>query len=238
MIVLCLFCSCEREQEEELNFNFGNYNSMKVEIGNIRLFTKDGEIFNKEIIDNYVISKGHDFLIEKDYPEPMENIQIEFLTENTVNFITSEKSEIRNVFYKENIIYFEQNEISKGIKNEFSNLDKFFQYSPLYYNEINNFFEPGVVTVEYKNCFYGIYSKNKIKIPMLSLSLSTTQKKSLSDTDYSDQYVLQPTYPYEKSNYFLNLYNDFNEDSIEQLLNNEYYSDTLTVQKLNYVLER
>ena len=82
ILFLFLFSSCEKNKEEILDFNIGTYNIKHIEIGKVRLFTKDGEIFDQQVINSHVTRKRHDFLIDENNQNTPEEIQIEFLNDS------------------------------------------------------------------------------------------------------------------------------------------------------------
>lgn len=237
LAVLFAFISCSKKEDNWSSYS-GTYIFRNVEISQVRMFTKNGEIKDGNTIHHFVQShKTYDYFILN--TDSIINIagesQIVFLANEKANLVNfSFDKDIRNVIYKNNMIYFEAEDTLKiyhsmygpnpDNPNTFSYYHKIITYSPLYADTL-----PKPVSLYYwgliklKQCNYAIGSQthgkgsySEIKYPLLSYSF------------------IRHTTSVRVGEGIKNSNNFFKENSLKDLAEN----DTVVIQQLQVIFRK
>jgi hypothetical protein len=161
LLAFCTFClfSCQKENEYPRRFKGDSY-----VIGEIRGFSKFGEIKYNSVINNF-ISESKDFFWQEGTASSDDwNIEIEILSESRARMITKSDSPIIfNLARKDGILYFEFPDTAV-ITNFYSN--ELGRLSPLYMENILIY--PGYSITKFIGCIYASESESEIKFPVMS----------------------------------------------------------------------
>jgi len=219
IVILCFLLSC-LSCEKEHTYS-GLYRSSIIDISQIRLFSKNGEITDKNKIHDYVSRRKIDFLIENidTALNVTDKVQIEFVSDDRVIFTYNDYSDNRILKNVNDYLYFESEAISTRY-NIGSDLfyDKVITHTPLFADTIPISSSSGFSTkTDYKHCYYTKKRTTFIEFPILSFHYMSV----LSDVYFSS----------ESYGWFNN---EFNANSLNYLTAN----DTLVIQEMNIMLEK
>ena len=210
--------ACQKEDSYSYS---GIYNSQRTEISEIRLFTKAGEIINKDKIERF-IKRLHADLFVLNYDSTIDvtgKISIEFLPDSKANFTFMNNLEKRNVIETNDNIIFESEIISTQYNftaNPFCN--KAYTFFPFYSETIPLTLASGFYSkTNYKHCYYTKGNKEVIEFPLLSYLYS----KYINENNHSTETVK-------------NINNEFNLNSLNDLTE----SDTLAIQQFRIILKK
>ena len=220
--LLTLFCiiflliSCKEEIED----NSGTYISNNIEIGDIKLYSKSGEIKDSKTINNFI--KAHDgihyFIQNPDSAIDIKNrYKIVILPINQAKLINSGDTTNYSIISKNQVLYLETKDTMQ-YGNQATTLfyQKMLMYNPIY-SEIFDVpsppYEFNSIT-KFKPCIYIILSENVITYPLLTYHYFQSYQDGASYSSLTRR----------------NINNIFNEESTKLL--NE--TDTIAIQQ-NYL---
>lgn len=175
LFILLVFglVSCEKESEQFPQF----YSSVSVTNNVVRLFTKDGEITNSSVKDDFLNRFG-DFII------PLYGSIDSMITATYINpdaVVIKKVEEIGfdtlTVHTNRDLIYWEEKDTSLFLKNSFRDL---LVYKPLYFEELDYTYNNITFkTDRFLNCHYLRKVGNNLEYPMVRICYQYTRNQEV-----------------------------------------------------------
>lgn len=222
IVIVCLLLTniaCQKESESAFS---GLYSSKRIEIENVKLFSKNNEIKDKLIIQQFINHRNIRYLSSIETLQLNSSISIEFFPDNKAVFSRGNNSKELNVIKKNDYLYLEEKEISTTYNKTPTFQDSYFSekfliHFPLYsetslLNSNTGYFSK----TDYKHCIYIKGIGNVIEYPFISYYYIKEDTQSIYMSMVTD------------------CNNEFKKDLILQLEGN----DTLLIQEYRTILEK
>ena len=205
-----LVVSCEKDNEYPRKYIF----SVLI-AGNLKAYTKTGEISNLQTIDKFIV-EHKDYFWETDYKSNDWVGEIEIISETKAKVFNSDTTIYYDLIHKNGIIYFQ---LKDTLFSPGSLINERFKYSPLYIQSSS-----GAIGTSYRfiPCFYMIEANNELQIPILSY----VEKEYDNNGNHLSEKGLG------------NYNNVFNTDYLNSIKNNSYITDTIVYQENKVVYRK